>query len=76
LSGTFGEFFPAIDNMTMWGFNQRIFAYMRRYPQLTAMPHILSQALIDKESVVANVYQEHWVHVAYPDDLNKSMLCR
>lgn len=60
-------------DMTVWGMNQRFYEYADGHPELGAFPQLLHHAISEGEDIPGVAHIGRWVHVAYPQDLAKTM---
>lgn len=60
-------------DMTVWGMTQDFYEYAESHPHIGAVPNLLNTAISEGKIVAGHLYEDKWVHVAYPEDLSKSM---
>lgn len=60
-------------DMTIWASDRRIFEMIRNYPfPKKSIGYVFMAAIKDSRPIAANYYDLTWIHLGYPEDLNKS----
>lgn len=59
-------------DMTIWAGDQRFFDLIDAYPNIPrrGMSWVYMEALKEGRPIAGNIYNQHWLHLAYPKDLN------
>ena len=64
-------------DMTIWAGDERIFDLIEKYPNPgKSIGHVFMDAIRDRRPIAGNYYDEPWVHLGYPADLQKTLGCQ
>lgn len=62
-------------DMTIWSSDKRIFNMIEEYPNPgKSISYVFMDAVCAGRSIAGNLYTEPWIHLGYPEDLQKSIL--
>jgi NDP-sugar pyrophosphorylase family protein len=62
-------------DMTIFASDTRMFDMIEQYPSpKKSIAYVFMKAIRDNRSIAGNVYDGHWIHIGYPEDLQKSMV--
>lgn len=62
-----------VRDMSVWGFRQSMYGYIKAHPTIGSMPDMIQQAITDGYYIAGLVYTDAWIHVGYPEDLDKHL---
>ncbi len=61
-------------DLNIWGINEDFYGFADRNLHIQTVSRLLQEAVTNQRYVAGTLYQERWVHVAYPEDLNKTIV--
>lgn len=61
-------------DMTIFANDKRMFDMIEQYPSpKKSIAYVFMKAVRDNRPIAGNIYNGHWIHIGYPEDLQKSM---